>query len=84
MLKAFGVTPRRRPTPGESLLISPDIGNTSAGLDGFGAAPEPTAWSLMILGLASMGSVLRRRRAGNQPGFKAGGSLKDRVTPAAT
>lgn len=29
----------------------------------FSAVPEPVAWSMMLIGLGSMGAVLRRRRA---------------------
>jgi len=42
--------------PGYSLVFSPGIGNTPVS-----AAPEPSSWLLMILGLGVVGGLLRRR-----------------------
>ena len=37
-----------------SIVLSPGIGN--------GGVPEPSTWAMMLLGVASLGGALRRRR----------------------
>ena len=58
----YNITALSQPATLTSATLNMDVPNGSFSSGGGGGVPEPAAWSLMLVGVAGMGSALRSRR----------------------